>query len=242
METRRSKRRRLIIIGAGIGGLAFALALRTGRRAVPDLRGGGGAEAPGRRAQPPAARDQGALRPRPGEAASPRRVSRPWSTASYTRHGQLIYREPRGQLAGYDWPQISIHRGDLHATLYDAARERLGPNTVTLGHKCVGARAGRWRCDGAVRRPDRGGAPAGARRGRRGLRRRAFGRARSSSIRPRRSRATRATTQYRGTDALEAVPRPARAWRISAPTRPASSSSTRSATTSTARAVSSSTG
>src|SRR5919197_5795633 len=32
----------------------------------------------------------------------------------YTRHGQFIYTEPRGKFAGYEWPQISIHRGSLH--------------------------------------------------------------------------------------------------------------------------------
>src|SRR5690348_479802 len=30
----------------------------------------------------------------------------------FTRHGQLVDREPRGRRAGYEWPQISIHRAD----------------------------------------------------------------------------------------------------------------------------------
>jgi NAD(P)-binding Rossmann-like domain len=31
----------------------------------------------------------------------------------YSRHGQRIWREPRGLAAGYRWPQFSIHRGRL---------------------------------------------------------------------------------------------------------------------------------
>jgi 2-polyprenyl-6-methoxyphenol hydroxylase-like FAD-dependent oxidoreductase len=31
------------------------------------------------------------------------------------RFGQTITTEPRGRFAGYDWPQLSIHRADLHA-------------------------------------------------------------------------------------------------------------------------------
>ena len=46
--------------------------------------------------------------------------------AFYSRHGQPIYKEPRGRFAGYDWPQLSIHRADLHKVLLDATRERLG--------------------------------------------------------------------------------------------------------------------
>jgi len=53
------------------------------------------------------------------------------------RFGQFIYREPRGRFAGYDWPQLSIHRADLHRVLLDAVRERLGVNAVALGRKCV---------------------------------------------------------------------------------------------------------
>jgi len=53
------------------------------------------------------------------------------------RFGQFIHREPRGRFAGYDWPQLSIHRADLHQVLLDAVRERLGADAVVLGRKCV---------------------------------------------------------------------------------------------------------
>ena len=53
------------------------------------------------------------------------------------RFGQLIFREPRGSFAGYEWPQLSIHRADLHHVLLAAVAERLGTGAVALGSKCV---------------------------------------------------------------------------------------------------------
>ena len=59
--------------------------------------------------------------------------------AFYSRHGQFIYKEPRGRYAGYDWPQLSIHRADLHKVLLDATVERLGRDAVRLDHRCLKA-------------------------------------------------------------------------------------------------------
>ena len=42
------------------------------------------------------------------------------------RFGQEIWREPRGLDAGYDIPQFSIHRGRLQGVIYQAVRARLG--------------------------------------------------------------------------------------------------------------------
>jgi 5-methylphenazine-1-carboxylate 1-monooxygenase len=56
----------------------------------------------------------------------------------FNRFGQLIYSEPRGVFAGYQYPEVSIHRGRLHMTLYDAACERLGRDRVLTDHDCVG--------------------------------------------------------------------------------------------------------
>ncbi|MFC7110839.1 FAD-dependent monooxygenase [Nonomuraea rubra] len=50
-----------------------------------------------------------------------------------TSRGQHIWSEPRGQAAGYRWPQYSIHRGRLQMMLLEAVRERLGPGAVVLG-------------------------------------------------------------------------------------------------------------
>jgi 2-polyprenyl-6-methoxyphenol hydroxylase-like FAD-dependent oxidoreductase len=57
--------------------------------------------------------------------------------AYYSRYGQPIISDLRGRYAGYDWPQLSIHRADLHKVLLDAVYERLGPDAVRLGHKVV---------------------------------------------------------------------------------------------------------
>jgi 5-methylphenazine-1-carboxylate 1-monooxygenase len=52
--------------------------------------------------------------------------------------GQIFYKEPRGRFAGYDWPQFSIHRGDLHHVLLEASRDRLGRDRIVLGYRCIG--------------------------------------------------------------------------------------------------------
>lgn len=58
--------------------------------------------------------------------------------AFFNRFGQLIYREPLGRRAGYDWPQLSIHRGDLQEVLVEAVRARLGQERLHLGWHCEG--------------------------------------------------------------------------------------------------------
>jgi 2-polyprenyl-6-methoxyphenol hydroxylase-like FAD-dependent oxidoreductase len=55
----------------------------------------------------------------------------------FNRFGQLIFGEPRGRFAGYDWPQLSIHRAELHGVLMEAVRERLGGDALALGNKCI---------------------------------------------------------------------------------------------------------
>lgn len=55
--------------------------------------------------------------------------------AYYNKHGQRIWSEPRGKLAGYRWPQYSIHRGSLQMLLWEEAAERLGGRNVHTGHQ-----------------------------------------------------------------------------------------------------------
>ena len=55
----------------------------------------------------------------------------------YNRFGQFIFREPRGRFAGYEWPQLSIHRADLHEVLLQAFVERMGRGAFLAGYKCI---------------------------------------------------------------------------------------------------------
>ena len=51
-----------------------------------------------------------------------------------TKWGREIWREPRGLAAGYRWPQIAIHRGELQMLLARTVEDRLGPSAIRLGH------------------------------------------------------------------------------------------------------------
>src|SRR5258706_8336227 len=55
----------------------------------------------------------------------------------YNRFGQLIFGEPRGRYAGYEWPQLSIHRADLHEVLLRSVVERIGSDAFHAGKKCI---------------------------------------------------------------------------------------------------------
>jgi 5-methylphenazine-1-carboxylate 1-monooxygenase len=56
----------------------------------------------------------------------------------FNRFGQLIYKEPRGKLSGYKFPEVGIHRGRLHLTLYQAALAKLTTEAISTNHTCVG--------------------------------------------------------------------------------------------------------
>jgi 2-polyprenyl-6-methoxyphenol hydroxylase-like FAD-dependent oxidoreductase len=127
----------VLIVGAGIGGLTAALALhRQGLspqiyEAAPALRPLG----VGLNLLPHAVRELSDLGLE-AKLTAAGIVTRQY--LFYTRAGQLVYSEPRGTDAGYGWPQISIHRGDLHAILLEAVLARLGPKAIFLDHKCIG--------------------------------------------------------------------------------------------------------
>ena len=126
----------MIIVGAGIGGLTLALELHEARvpcvilEAVSELREVG----VGINLLPHATRslDRLGLLGALGAVAVTTRES-----VFYTRHGQLIYREPAGRAAGYAWPQFSVHRGDFQRVLLDAVRGRLGDGVIRLDHRAV---------------------------------------------------------------------------------------------------------
>jgi 2-polyprenyl-6-methoxyphenol hydroxylase-like FAD-dependent oxidoreductase len=51
------------------------------------------------------------------------------------RLGQEILRRPCGLAAGFGYPQLSLHRGRFQGVLLRAVRERLGPDAVRTGHR-----------------------------------------------------------------------------------------------------------
>jgi 2-polyprenyl-6-methoxyphenol hydroxylase-like FAD-dependent oxidoreductase len=128
----------VLIIGAGIGGLTLALMLQQAGipcrvfEAAPEIKPLG----VGINLLPHAMKELAAL------GLEERLASKGVLTAEavfFNRFGQLIYREKLGRAAGYAWPQISIHRSDLHAALADAVIERLGRDRLMLGWECVAA-------------------------------------------------------------------------------------------------------
>lgn len=59
------------------------------------------------------------------------------SLGYYNKFGQPIWREPRGLDAGYQFPQFSIHRGELQLMLLQEVKERLGENCIQKGHRLI---------------------------------------------------------------------------------------------------------
>jgi 5-methylphenazine-1-carboxylate 1-monooxygenase len=56
----------------------------------------------------------------------------------FNRFGQLLYKEPRGCSAGYQYPEVGMHRGRLHKVLWQAAGDRLGVGQPLTNHRCTG--------------------------------------------------------------------------------------------------------
>ena len=66
-------------------------------------------------------------------------IARPISElAYYAPDGRLIWREPRGLLAGHRWPQFAVHRGRMQMLLLDALCDRLGSAAVRTGSRITG--------------------------------------------------------------------------------------------------------
>jgi 2-polyprenyl-6-methoxyphenol hydroxylase-like FAD-dependent oxidoreductase len=126
----------VIIIGAGIGGLALGLALH--RAGIPcHIYEAAPAIAPigvGINLLPHATRELAELNL---EAALARVGVSTAEACFFNRFGQLIYREPLGRAAGYCRPQFSIHRGDLQQVLADAFVHRAGADHLITGCRCI---------------------------------------------------------------------------------------------------------
>ena len=125
------------IVGGGVCGLALALDLHARGIAcrvyerTPEIKPLG----VGITLLPHAMREMTALGLGPGLLAAGIENR---ESAFFNRFGQLIYKEPRGKFAGYDVPEVGIHRGRLHVILYEAVRERLGADAVRTGCECTG--------------------------------------------------------------------------------------------------------
>src|SRR5262245_52760188 len=127
---------RVVIAGGGIGGLAAALVLHDAGIEVTVFEG----------VRTPAALGVG-INLLPHAIAELEKVGVlgellplgvPTAELCYAnRHGQFLWREPRGLAAGYAVPQLSIHRGRLQLALLDIVRRRLGADAVRTGCKVV---------------------------------------------------------------------------------------------------------
>jgi 5-methylphenazine-1-carboxylate 1-monooxygenase len=124
---------RVAIAGGGIGGMALALALHdAGFRDVDVYESASHVKelGVGINVLPHATRELTEL----GLLDELDAVGVPTAElALYTKHGQRIWSEPRGLAAGYRWPQLSIHRGQLLGVLHRTVLVRLGPERV---HPC----------------------------------------------------------------------------------------------------------
>jgi 5-methylphenazine-1-carboxylate 1-monooxygenase len=137
----------VIIAGGGIGGLATALTLH--QIGVPcivfeaarDMRPLG----VGINLQPNAVRELYDLGITAEDLDRVGVPAREWALVGL--NGNDIYSEPRGLLAGYNWPQYAVHRGKFHVMLYDKVIERIGPQAVRLGSRVTGYRT---HSDGSV--------------------------------------------------------------------------------------------
>ncbi len=128
---------KVIIAGAGIGGLTAALSLQRAGidcvvyESVAEIKPLG----VGLNILPHAARefiDLGL------EEQIDRFAIRTTAMNYYTREGRLVISQPCGLHAGYRWPQWSVLRGDMQMLLLDTFRQRAGADKVISDARLAG--------------------------------------------------------------------------------------------------------
>ncbi len=131
------KSHNVLVIGAGIGGLATALALHARGHAVTVVEAAPEARALGvginLLPHAVAVLDRFGIVP-----ALIRSGVETEALLFANRFGQTIHRDARGLGAGAAFPQISIHRGQLQQILFDSARLALGGEAIRFGCRCIG--------------------------------------------------------------------------------------------------------
>jgi 2-polyprenyl-6-methoxyphenol hydroxylase-like FAD-dependent oxidoreductase len=126
---------KVLIAGGGVGGLVLAMSLAehgiesTVFEAAAEVRPLG----VGINTLPHAIRELAAMDLLPALDATGIRTH---ELIYVNRFGQEVWREKRGLHAGHSMPQFSIHRGNLHRVLWNAATERL-PGALHTGHRLV---------------------------------------------------------------------------------------------------------
>lgn len=128
---------KIVIAGAGIGGLTAAMCLKRAGfevavyEAVSELRPLG----VGINIQANAVRILSSLGLEPDLAATGIETR---ELRYANRHGQTIWADPRGRHAGLPWPQFSIHRGELQMILLRGAERIVGRDAIRFGRRIAG--------------------------------------------------------------------------------------------------------
>jgi 2-polyprenyl-6-methoxyphenol hydroxylase-like FAD-dependent oxidoreductase len=128
---------RVIVAGAGIGGLSAALSLHAAGidATVIDSAASLRPLGVGINLMPHAVRELTEL----GLGEELEATGIPTAEmVHFDRHGNRIWGFASGRNIGYRWPQYSIHRGELQMILLAAVRARLGPDAVRTGTAVTG--------------------------------------------------------------------------------------------------------